>query len=64
MATGWCRTISRASQQGDFFGWPYAYSGPHPDPTFGPKRPDLVAKTKMPDVLFARAFGAARHRVL
>lgn len=39
-------------QQGDFFGWPYAYSGPHPDPSFGSKRPDLVAKTKTPDVLF------------
>jgi len=40
-------------QQGDFFGWPYAYTGPHPDPTYGKKRPDLVAKTKTPDVLFA-----------
>lgn len=39
-------------QQGDFFGWPYAYTGPHPDPDFGKKRPDLVAKTKTPDVLF------------
>jgi len=39
-------------QQGDFYGWPYAYSGPHPDPSFGDKRPDLVAKTKTPDVLF------------
>lgn len=39
--------------QGDFFGWPYAYSGPHADPTYGAKRPDLVAKTKVPDVLFA-----------
>jgi glucose/arabinose dehydrogenase len=38
--------------QGDFFGWPYAYLGPHPDPDFGAKRPDLVHKTKMPDVLF------------
>jgi glucose/arabinose dehydrogenase len=37
---------------GDFFGWPYAYSGPHPDPDLGKKRPDLVARTKMPDVLF------------
>ncbi len=37
---------------GDFFGWPYAYDGPHPDPAFGAKRPDLVAKTKTPDVLF------------
>jgi glucose/arabinose dehydrogenase len=40
-------------QQGDFYGWPYAYTGPHPDPAFGSKRPDLVAKTKTPDVLFA-----------
>jgi len=40
-------------QQGDFYGWPYAYSGPHPDPSFGKKRPDLVAKTKTPDVMFA-----------
>ena len=39
-------------RQGDFFGWPYAYIGPHPDPNFGAKRPDLVAKTKTPDVLF------------
>jgi glucose/arabinose dehydrogenase len=39
-------------QQGDFYGWPYAYSGPHPDPDFGSKRPDLVAKTKTPDVMF------------
>ncbi|MDE1937720.1 MAG: sorbosone dehydrogenase family protein [Alphaproteobacteria bacterium] len=39
-------------RQGDFFGWPYAYIGPHPDPVFGKKRPDLVAKAKVPDVLF------------
>jgi len=39
-------------EQSDFFGWPYAYIGPHPDPTFGSKRPDLVATTKTPDVLF------------
>lgn len=39
-------------RQGDFFGWPFAYDGPHPDPQFGAKRPDLVAKTKTPDVLF------------
>jgi len=40
-------------QQGDFYGWPYAYAGPHPDPTYGKKRPDMVAKTKTPDVMFA-----------
>ncbi len=39
-------------QAGDFFGWPYAYTGAHPDPDFGKKRPDLVAKTRTPDVLF------------
>jgi glucose/arabinose dehydrogenase len=38
--------------KGDFFGWPYAYAGPHPDPMFGAKRPDLVAMTKTPEVLF------------
>lgn len=39
-------------QPGDFFGWPYAYIGKHPDPDYGTKRPDLVAKAKLPDVLF------------
>jgi glucose/arabinose dehydrogenase len=39
-------------EQGDFYGWPYAYAGPHADPSYGAKRPDLVAKTKLPDVLF------------
>ncbi len=39
-------------RDGDFFGWPYAYAGPHPDPQFGAKRPDLVKKAKTPDVLF------------
>jgi glucose/arabinose dehydrogenase len=39
-------------RQGDFFGWPYAYTGAHPDPTYGAKRRDLVAKSRTPDVLF------------
>lgn len=39
-------------KQGDFMGWPYAYIGNHPDPEFGGKRRDMVAKTKTPDVLF------------
>ena len=42
--------LAQASE-GDFFGWPYAYNGPNPDPVFGAKRPDLVAKTKTPEVL-------------
>ncbi len=39
-------------QQGEFFGWPYAYIGPHEEPSLKGKRPDLVAKTKVPDLLF------------
>ena len=39
-------------RKGDFFGWPYAYIGSHPDPDYGKKRPDMVAKTRMPNVLF------------
>ncbi|MEC9265791.1 MAG: PQQ-dependent sugar dehydrogenase [Pseudomonadota bacterium] len=35
-----------------FYGWPYAYIGPNPQPGFGNRRPDLVAKTVVPDVLF------------
>jgi glucose/arabinose dehydrogenase len=37
---------------GDFFGWPYAYIGNHPQPGLGEKKPDLVKKAKVPDVLF------------
>jgi hypothetical protein len=42
--------LTRA-RDGDFFGSPYAYNGPNSDPIFGAKRPDLVAKTRVPDVL-------------
>ncbi len=38
--------------EGDFFGWPYAYIGANPDPTMNGRRSDLVAATKVPDVLF------------
>ena len=38
--------------EGGFYGWPYAYIGKHPDPNFGNKRPDLVAKSIAPDLLF------------
>jgi len=37
---------------GGFYGWPYSYLGQHPDPDYGAKRPDLVAKSVMPDLLF------------
>ncbi len=39
-------------QRGGFYGWPYAYLGAHPDPDYGSKRPDLVAKAIAPDLLF------------
>jgi glucose/arabinose dehydrogenase len=37
---------------GGFYGWPYAYLGQHPDPDWGGKRPDMVAKAIVPDLLF------------
>lgn len=36
--------------EGGFYGWPYAYLGAHVDNRVSP-RPDLVAKTIVPDVL-------------
>lgn len=38
-------------QDGGFYGWPYAYIGNHPDPRIKPQKPELVAKTIVPDVL-------------
>lgn len=35
---------------GAFYGWPYAYFGPHEDPDHIGQRPDLVKKTVVPDV--------------
>ncbi|MBI5516665.1 MAG: PQQ-dependent sugar dehydrogenase [Deltaproteobacteria bacterium] len=37
-------------REGAFYGWPYAYFGPHPDPRHGGERPDLVASTVTPDL--------------
>jgi glucose/arabinose dehydrogenase len=37
-------------KDGDFYGWPYAYYGAHPDPRMNGDRPDLVQKTIVPDV--------------
>ena len=38
-------------RRGGFYGWPYAYIGPHPDPRNGKDAPGLVQKTLVPDVL-------------
>jgi glucose/arabinose dehydrogenase len=37
-------------KEGGFYGWPYAYFGPNEDPRHKGVRPDLVAKTLVPDV--------------
>lgn len=37
---------------GEFYGWPYAYIGPNPQPDFAGRRPDMVEETRVPDVLF------------
>jgi glucose/arabinose dehydrogenase len=38
-------------QQGAFYGWPYAYAGPHEDPRRKGEKPDLVKKTIPGDIL-------------
>jgi glucose/arabinose dehydrogenase len=38
-------------QPGGFYGWPFAYTGPNEDPRNKGQRPDLVAKTIVPDVV-------------
>lgn len=40
-------------RDGGFYGWPYAYAGPHEDPRHKGERPDLVARSIVPDVMFA-----------
>jgi glucose/arabinose dehydrogenase len=37
-------------REGGFYGWPYAYFGQNEDPRRKGERPDLVAKTLVPDV--------------
>ena len=39
-------------REGEFFGWPYAYIGANPQPGLGDLRPDLVAESREPDILF------------
>lgn len=39
-------------EKGAFYGWPYAWLGSNPQPGFAQRRPDLVARTKTPDLLF------------
>jgi glucose/arabinose dehydrogenase len=39
-------------QEGGFYGWPYAYNGPHPQPGFASLAPEKVKATIVPDLLF------------
>src|SRR5689334_617963 len=38
--------------EGSFYGWPYAYTGQHPQPGFADKAPEKVKASKSPDLLF------------
>jgi len=39
-------------EKGAFYGWPYAYIGPNPQPGFAHLAPEKVKATVIPDVLF------------
>ncbi|MGE0736950.1 MAG: sorbosone dehydrogenase family protein [Alphaproteobacteria bacterium] len=39
-------------QRGAFYGWPYAYIGMNKQPGYAERKPDLVNRTVVPDVLF------------
>jgi glucose/arabinose dehydrogenase len=39
-------------EAGAFYGWPYAYTGQHPQPGFASKAPAKVKASKLPDLLF------------
>ncbi len=43
--------LTRVVENG-FYGWPFAYLGPHPQPGFAEKEPSQVAATRIPDALF------------
>lgn len=46
-------------KEGAFYGWPYAYIGPNEEPRNKGQRPDLVAKTVVPDVVLEPSHVAA-----
>lgn len=39
-------------ERGAFYGWPYAYIGPNPQPGFAHRAPEKVKATVVPEVLF------------
>lgn len=50
-----------APKQGGFYGWPYAYTGPHEDTRHKGERPDLVKKTLPPDVILGAHVAVLDH---
>ena len=54
--------LTRLAPDG-FYGWPYAYIGPHPQPGLAAP-PGVVEKTLVPDLLFRPHSAAARPRLL
>jgi glucose/arabinose dehydrogenase len=40
------------AEQGAFYGWPFAYTGQHPQPGLAAKAPDKVRASRVPDLLF------------
>ena len=48
--------LTRVQQKG-FYGWPYAYTGPHEDPRHKGKAPEMVQKTLYPTVLLGSHVG-------
>ena len=47
--------VSRISEDG-FYGWPWYYIGPNPDPRLPVSHPELASKTIVPDVLLQPHF--------
>jgi glucose/arabinose dehydrogenase len=45
-------------EKGGFYGWPYAYIGPHEDPRHAGVAPDKVRQTLYPDVLLGSHVGS------
>ncbi|MFN7933115.1 MAG: PQQ-dependent sugar dehydrogenase [Bryobacteraceae bacterium] len=48
-------------KQGGFYGWPWAYVGPNPDPTHKGANMDLVKKTAVPDYFLTSHVAALDH---
>lgn len=52
MGDGLVPDFLTAVREGAFYGWPYAYADGRPQPGFAERRPDLVAATVTPDLMF------------